>query len=893
MLPNHSLRKAFVPASVAVVGASDREGSLGTFIWNGVMNSARLPEAYPINPKYKYIGSTPCWASLAELPVVPDLAVLALPCKYIIDSIEACAAKGIRFVLLTSGDKDYTADRLWREQVLETAQKHGIRLIGPDSIGLMRPDIGLNVSYWPTLPRTGRVGLICQSGSVTASVLDYAERHHIGFSSVITSGHESDITLSEMVDFLATDPATGVIALHIETLRTPRSLYSAIRAAGRAKPIIILKAASPNASRLISARTATAAGDDSVFDTLVRRAGAVRCGMLEEFLATLEAFAAEKLPRLPARIAVIANGLGFASLAADAADQCGLEFAQPKALTQETLAALIGSSLALTNPVDLGVTANTEQFCAALKALLDDPRTDGVLLSMSAANGVDPRKAAQAIAEESRKSYKPVIANWSGRDVPFDPGSEPHAPHLPCVPSARLAALAFSHLREFVRNRDLRMRPPREGSDILPIDLAAARIIVASAQQQRQHRLLENQAEGLLKAFGIPTEPSYLAASAQQASEIAAAIGYPVAMKLAASGVAQRTDVGGVMLNILSDEEVRESFRTLRENCARNAPMAEFRGVIVQAMIRRPNIRELSLSVITDPIYGPIIRLGAGGQMGSILTETAAAMPPVIAPVAENLIERSRIACSLGAFRGMPPADTASLVCTIMALSRMAEMIPSIAEIVINPLFIDETGVLAVDCSVAICERSPVPDDRHLHLTIAPCPLELGRSFRAKCGMVRVRAVRSDDFEALRRLLGRISRRSAYMRFHKEASKITDEELIDFTQIDYDRETAVCIEDDSDNPEIRAVARFRTLPGSSQAEFGILVEDGYQGNGFGTFLMRILQSQAIERRLSALTGYILSDNKPMRALMSKLGYQDSPCTEDSSMLLYRLNLSET
>ena len=820
--------------------------------------------------------------------------MLALPCKYIIDSIGACAEKGIRFVLLTSGDKDYTADRLWREQVLEAAQKHGIRLIGPDSIGLMRPEIGLNVSYWPTLPRTGRVGLICQSGSVTASVLDYAERHHIGFSSVITSGHESDITLAEMVDFLAADPATGVIALHIETLRSPRSLYSAIRAAGRAKPVVILKAASSNASRLISARTATAAGDDSVFDALIKRAGAVRCGMLEEFLATLEAFAAEKLPRLPARIAVIANGLGFASLAADAADQCGLELAQPKALTQETLAELVGSSLALTNPVDLGVTASTEQFCAALKALLEDPRTDGVLLSMSAANGVDPREAARAIAEASRKSYKPVIANWSGRDVAFEPSpEEPHAPPLPCVPSARLAALAFSHLREFVKNRDQRMRAPQEGSDILPIDLAAARIIAATAQQQKQHRLLENQAEGLLQAFGIPTETSHLAESAQQASEIAAAIGYPVAMKLAASGVAQRTDVGGVLLNILSDEEAREAFYRLRENCARNAPMAEFRGVIVQAMIRRPNVRELSLSMLTDPLYGPIIRLGAGGQTGSILTETAAAVPPVIEPVAEHLIEHSRIAPALGAFRGMPPADTASLVRTIMALSRMAEMIPSIAEIVINPLFIDETGVLAVDCSVAICARSPVPDDRHLHMAIAPCPLELGRSFRAKCGMVRVRAVRSDDFAALRRLLGRISRRSAYRRFHKEAGKITDEELIDFTQIDYDRETAVCIEDDSEKPEIRAVARFRTLQGTTEAEFGILVEDAYQGNGFGTFLMRILQAQAIERRLTALTGYILADNKPMRGLMSKLGYQDSPCTSDSSMLLYRLNLSES
>ncbi len=891
MQPSHRLRKAFVPACVAVIGASDRAGSRGTFIWNGVMNSERALEAYPVNPKYKYLGVTPCWDKLASLPIVPDLAVLALPSRLVLDALQECADKGVQHVLLPPGEQDFTADRLWREQVLKTARKLHIRLIGPESIGIMRPEIGLNVSYWPKLPKVGRVGLICQSGSVTASVLDYAHRHGFGFSSVLTSGHESDISLSEMVDFLTSDPATGVIALHIETLRRPRDFYSAIRAAGRTKPVVILKAASGNAARLISAKTATAASDDSIFDGLVQRAGAVRCGTLEEFLATVEVFAAGKFPRRTGRIAVITNGLGFASLSADAADASRIAFAQPQAQTVKALAKLIGSPLAVSNPIDIGVSASSKTFCKALETLLGDKGTDGVLLSVSPANGWDPKLAARELSAVARSSYKPVIASWGGRDLPFHELTREPGPSLPCLPTACLAAQSFAHLTEYVRNRELRMQPPKEGSGSNKADLVAARSVVMLARQEKRHRLSEEQSEELLGAFGIPTVHSTLVTSAAQAAQMAEVTGFPVAMKLAAAGVAQKTDVGGVILNILSAEEAAKCFETLRQNCAQNAPLAKFRGVVIQQMVRRPNARELSLCMETDPVLGPIIKLGAGGMTGTLMPQTAAAVPPIIAPVAKDLIARSPVAQALESFRGMPPADLAALERTIIALSRMAETIPSVAEAVINPLFVDESGVLAIDCAVAICARDTAPDAHHSHMTIAPCPAAPMHRFAAKSGLMRLRSVRSEDFDALKRLLSRISRRSAYMRFHKEASKITDEEIIDFTQIDYDREAAFCIEDDSAvGPELHAIARFSQMPGTTEAEFGILVEDFYQGNGFGTMLMNQLRQEAADRGLTALTGYILADNKPMRCLMAKQGFTDSPCTEDSSMLLYRLSL---
>lgn len=887
----HRLQSAFIPRAVAVVGASDRSGSRGTFVWNGVMNSRLALQAYPVNPKYKYLGVTPCWSKLSELPTKIDLAVIATPSSLVKKIIEECAACEISNVLITPGDEDHTADRVWREEIVALARSKNIRLIGPDSIGIMRPEIGLNVSYWPQLPQTGHVGLLCESGSVTSTVLDYARRCAFGFSSVITSGMEADVTLAQMIDFLASDPQTEVIALHIETLRYPRPFYSALKAAMRIKPVIILKSGrGANASRVIAARTATASGDDAVFDAMLRRTGAIRCERIEEFCATIEVFSAKKLPQF-GRLAVIANGLGFSALTADACDANGVRLATPSTATLEKLSKLIGTRLSLQNPLDMGADAPAERFAKALKTLLADENTDGVLVTLAPTAVTGTPKTATLLGEAAAKSHKPVIVNWVSDSLTRAIVEEFKAQHLPLLTSPDLAAKAFAHMTEYVQNRARRMTPPQEGSEAGRWNTDEARSVIDEARGQKRHQLTEAQSEKLLSAFGIRMVTSTFVSSADDAVAAAKRIGFPVALKLCADGVAHKSDLGGVILDVMTPGEVQTGFAEIQTKCRTLAPLAEFRGVFVQQMAHRVNARELSVTAETDPALGPVIRFGAGGLTGEVFRENVVGLLPLTEPLTADLIGQSRIAVALEDFRGRPAVDSAALRQVLLRVSAMISEIPAIAQVRINPLLSDEEGVVALDASVSLCSRETHPDAAYSHMLISPFPTASEVAMTSPAGLMKLRSVRSDDFLGIKRLLSRISEQSAYQRFHRKASEITDEQIIDFTQIDRDREVAILIVDDSlVGPEIHAVARFAYIPETGFAEFGLLVEDTYQAKGFGTRLMDELEKAARLRGLSLMTGYVLKGNTAMEKLLLSRGYVSSPCPQDENMLTFSLAL---
>lgn len=887
----HRLKGALIPRAVAVVGASDRSGSRGTYVWNGVMNGRRSLEAYPVNPKYKYIGVTPCWASLSELPAAIDLTVIATPAGTVMDLLKECQKLGIANVLLTPGDAALTTDRHWRATVTDFARKAGIRLIGPDSMGLMRPDIGLNVSYWPTLAEAGNIGLVSQSGAVTATILDYASRAAMGFSSVLSSGLESDVTLAEIVDFLAQDPKTEIIALHIESLRHPRAFLSAVRSAMRQKPVIVLKAGrGPNASRLIASRLAAPIGSDAAFDAMLERVGAIRCARIEEFCTTLEVFATGKNPRR-GRLAVLGNGLGFAALSADAADAAGVVLAQWSAQTEHKMRNWLRSATSVTNPLVLPTDSTPEVFARALEAAVADDNVDGVIVSIAPTVLTQTPHTVQRIAKVASSTFKPVIVNWVCALPEADMRLAFRRCGLPAVNTPDLAARAFAHLAAYEELKERRMQPPAEGSQALASDLAAARLIVQEARAQREHILSEVQTAQLLSAFGIKTLRSSFAASAQDAVAAAQRIGFPVAVKLSAQGIAHKTDVGGVFLNVANEEGVRESFETIAQRVAQLAPMALFKGVFVQQMASNPNARELSMRAVTDPVLGPLISFGAGGQTGEIFSQETMGLAPLTEPMARTLIEQHVLSGSLAAFRGMPAADMQAIVGTLLRISHMLCEIPAVAEVVINPLIADDAGVVALDASVALCARAIEPDADYSHMLIAPAPSHF-EDLSTRAGLMRIRSVRDDDFAALKRMYERLSQRTAYMRLHKDAKDLSEAQIIDFTQIDHDREAARVIVDNSTvSPEIHAVGRIFLSPDKSDCEFGILVEDRYQRAGFGSLLMQRLEDEARRRGVAAISGYVLKGNDAMAALMSKRGYRASDCPEDSNMLIYTLDLS--
>lgn len=887
---SHHLHDAFIPHSVAVVGADIEAHRRGTTIWNGVMNSRPLIEAYPVNPNYHVLGHSPCWASLKELPAPVDLAVIATASNQVADVLKECADVGIGHALIPPGDPALTADRHWREQLVNLARAHGIRLIGPDSTGIMRPEIGLNISSWPELPEIGRVALLCQSGAVTATVLDYSKRCAFGFSSVITTGLESDVSLAETLDFLSADPQTDTIALHIETLRNPRAFYSALKAAARNKPVIILKAGrGPNASRLIASRTGTLSSDDSVFDALLERTGAIRCDRIEEFCSTIEVFSTQKQPR-SGRLAILANGMGFCALACDAADANGLPLARLSHWTSTQLGAMLQSKLTAHNPVDIGPDANPEQFGQALSLLLNDDQVDALCVHLTPSTAVNSPATIDAIGRAAARTFKPVIVTWVSETIPETIRLRLKRNGLPALLTPDLCAKAFANLLRYEKQRALRLAEPTSGSEPHNIDLEPARRHIDHVRAQELHRLPQESAHALLRQAGIETLPGRLTHSPAHCLQAAREIGYPVALKVSADGVAHKTDIGGVLLDIRTDQDVLKGYETIQANCARLAPLAAFKGVFVHKMADRPFAREFQITVATDPTLGPSLRIGSGGRTGELFDDLCIGLPPLNEPLVHHLVNQTRIGRSLHSYRDLPDVDLKALTDSILKVSHLVCEMPCLAELTINPLLVDESGCVAVDVQVALNAKPTAPDRRHSHLVIAPTPHHIERTFESRIGSMRLRSIRPDDYAALKNLLTRISQRSAYLRFHKEAADVTHNELIDFTQIDNDREAAHVIEN-ADNPGfIRAVARFAYNPGIDVAEFGILVEDDCQCLGFGSRLMRSIEQEARDRGIKRMVGYILKGNDGMAALMRRRGFIPGPCAHDDNMLTYTLLL---
>lgn len=867
----HRLKRAFIPRSVALVGASDRIGSRGTLIWNGVMNSHRILQAYPVNPKYKYIGLTPCWSELSDLPEKVDLVVIATPTVKVSNILRQCAALGIQNVLITPGDETLTADRLWRKKTADFCSSHGINLIGPDSSGIIRPQIGLNVSYWPQLPRIGHVGLICQSSSVVSAVLDQSNRRSFGFSSVLTAGCESGVTLAQMLDFLARDPDTHVIAVHVETLVHPRAFYSALRAASRIKPVIILKAGRGESSaRLIASRFACPACDDAAFDAMLERTGSVRCDKLEDFCSCLELFCAGKDPR-KGNLAVVSNGLGFAALCSDSVEK----FSVPSALignsTLQAVRSLVKRDFSAGSSINLGFEANSSLIARSTQLLIADESVDSVLLAISPTAVVSIKDLADDLAPILKDSFKPVFIAWMGSPLTETENAAFSRIHVPVLTSVDSAVEAFAHLCEHKRLKGLTLRPPAAGSEAARHDFGAARDIIDEARQKNRNRLSPEQCERLLRVIGIPCAPGMLVTTPSDAEAVARSFNSPVALKICAEGLEQRTRIGGVILN---SSHVATDFDRLKRLCAQYAPLTSFTGILVQKMSGRPDARELKLAVRRDPVLGPVISLSAGGKTGELFPKEQKALPPLTEPQARDMVERCVMYSALESFRGQPEIDMPSLVNAILELSRLVCEIPAVTELEINPLIADENGVLALDITAGINPGPLTADAAFSHMLIAPAP-HYGASIAGRDITLRVRSVRPDDFEPLKAFIARCSDTSVLRRLQKHRRDLSDEDFLAFTQLDYDRERALALVDsDRADAQIHGIGRFVTDPGNETAEFGLLIEDALHKHGFGSALMQLILEQARALGVRALTGFVLTENEPMRRLLKKFRFTE-------------------
>ncbi|MCX8006012.1 MAG: GNAT family N-acetyltransferase, partial [Burkholderiaceae bacterium] len=726
-------------------------------------------------------------------------------------------------------------------------------------------------------------------------MLDYAWNAGFGFSSVVSTGAGSDVEFSEILDFLALDSATRSIVLYVEGVRDARAFMSSLRAAASAKPVVLLKVGRyMTGSKAAMSHTGALVGDDAVFDMALRRVGAIRVKAYNQLFAATEALAAGRLPQgTPGnRLAIVTNGGGPGVLAADAAAECEVALAHLSPPTREALDAILPPTWSRGNPVDIVGDADTERFAQALRIVLQDPANDGVLLLFCPTIRLDAEETARALLEVARGSDKPVVSVWLGGHEAERGGAVFKAAGLPALTSPERGVESFSYLARFVRNRQLRLQVPPPHVDEFELDVAAARRILERALASGRAVLDEQESKQLLDCFGIATVPTRFAASAEQAVQQAQAIGYPVVLKVVAAGVTHKSEVGGVALDLRDDREVTRAFEAIRANVAARAPLARFLGVHVQSMVRRPHGREVIVGIARDPTFGPVLSFGTGGIAVEVYRDSASALPPLNRFLALELIGRTRVGRMLDAFRGLPAVDLDALVGVLLKVSELACELPCIAELDINPLLVDEHGVLALDARVVLGDGPLAPDARYSHLAIHPYPKQLVRATRLRGGeTVLLRPIRPEDAEAEKRFIARLSQKTMYLRFHAPMRELTIERLVRYTQIDYDREMAFVAIDaqgatEAAGEEIRGIARYTRNADGASAEFGIVVEDAWQGRGLGSALMNALEACARERGVVELIGYVLAENADMARLMAARGYE--PRTdEEPGVLCYR------
>ncbi len=868
----HCLHRALAPKNIAVLGASDRVGSRGTILWSSLVNGQFKGKIYAVNPKYKYLGDIPCYASLKDIKEPIDLAILATPPQKLESLLDDIARKDISWIALPPTDLKITSQQEWQARIVNKANHLGIRIIGTDCLGILRPCDGLNASYWTEIPADGDIGFVSQSGVIGTSVLAYARESGLGFSSIINTGNEIDVSMSEIIDFLAQDKKTRTIVLHVEGVRNPREFFSAIRAASQHKPVIVLRGGrSSESSHILATRMSIPAGDDQVFNALIERAGAIRVHNLDELLAAIEAFSDRRHPRAN-RLGIICNGSGFGVLAADAAAHANVSLPLLSRATIEKIQSLVDSPLPISNPVDLGPNADPRRIKLALDALNQDENIDAVLVITAPSVMAPVEKVCDALAWASSSSYKPLFTAWIGEYETIKARKLLLEKRITALKSPEVAINAFSWLSHYADNQRFQVTATPENDHQFPIDADAARRVIAQSLQANRSHLNEFETKKVLACIGLTTASGMIVHSPIEAVDAAKTLGMPVVLKVLADGIDHKSNVGGVALDLRTEQEVYDASQRLIETVTREAPYASIRGVYVQRLISHPHGRELAIHLQTDPCFGPYIRFGIGGHIGEIYNDSAVELLPLTEPLANQLIDAPNVSRLLGHFRGMPSINREALRNVLMRLSILMTEIPAIRQLTIDPLLVDEGGCIVLDADISI-ENAPLSrDEATSHMVICPEPTFDTSIKSLRQGRVSLRSIRAEDYSAVKSFIGRLSPQSAYLRFHISNTDLAREKIVELTNLDYNREIAVVAQDYEYPEMIRAVARFKRINGSSTAEFGLIVEDQWQRRGLASLMMKTLHEKAKENGITMLIGYVLRGNESMFALMDSLGY---------------------
>lgn len=891
-MPAHFLDTLFAPRSVAVVGASERSGSVGGQVFQNVLRGRARRSIVPVNPKHNVVFGVRCFASVAEVPEQVGLAVVATPASTVHAIVAECGERGVpNVVVLSAGFGEGGRGVEERARLVEVVRRYRLRLLGPNCLGLIRPSEDLNATFSRGVVHPGSVALVSQSGALITAILDWAEDTRRGFSAVVSLGATADIDFGDLLDFLALDTKTESILLYVEGVADARAFMSGLRAASRLKPVICVKAGRhASGSRAALSHTGALVGSDDVFEAALRRAGGVRAMTIEQLFAASELLSAHH--RVSGnRLAILTNAGGPGVMAADHAPELGIELATLGAETLEKLDRVLPPQWSRSNPLDLLGDAPAERYGAALVTCLADPSVDGVLAMLAPQAVTDPLACAEEVIRASSASTKPVLTCWLGRHQVAAGRARLSGAGLPTFANPESSLEAFSFLVRHREGQELLTQVPPASTRRSPPDVEGARLIIEAALRDERTTLTAIEARALLRAFGVQATRAFAVRTPNEALVAAETLGLPVAMKIASPHITHKSDVGGVRLDVATASDVRRVFTELVESAKTHAPEAVIAGVVVEEMHRRSHGRELLVGAVRDPVFGPALSFGSGGVAVEITRDRAVALPPLNTFLAEDLMRRTRAWRLLDVFRGHPAANREAVVDVLLAVSEMVSELPEIVEIEFNPLIVDERSAVVVDVRVAVARAVP-SERRYAHMAVHPYPANLVERWQLADGTdVCIRPIRPEDTGIEDRFVRTLSEESKYLRFMRGLAELTREMLVRFTQIDYDREMAfIAVLEEAAGPTEIGVARYVTNPDAESCEFALVVADAWQGRGIGTKLLSSLIASARAGGLLRMEGEVLAANSGMLKLVSELGFSVRACPEDPAVRLVALEL---
>jgi len=886
---SHPLDSIFAPHSVAVVGATDRPGSVGRAVLWSLLSSPFGGTVYPVSDKRASVLGIKAYPTVEAIPETVDLAVIVTPADSVPAVIGQCVTDGVGgAIVISAGFKEHGEHgKELERQILEKLHGSHMRVLGPNCLGVMNPVTGLNATFANNMARPGNVAFISQSGALCTAILDWAQKEVVGFSAFVSVGSMLDVGWGDLIDYLGNDPRTHSIIMYMESVGDARSFLSAAREVSLSKPIIVIKAGRTEAAAHAAAsHTGTMAGSDEVLEAAFRRCGVLRVNTISDLFYMAETLSKQPRPKGP-RLAVVTNAGGPGVLAADSIISAGGELAELSPETLEKLNQTLPPHWSRNNPVDILGDALPDKYAKVAEIVAADPNNDGLLAVICPQGMSHPTITAEKLAPLAKGTGKPVIACWMG-------GSEMSAgieilnrAGIPTFAFPDTAARIFYYMWRYTYLlRGLYETPVLPHGEEGP-DRERADQLIERVRQSGRTLLTEPESKELLECYRIPTAPTLEAHSADEAAAKAEEIGYPVVVKLLSHTITHKTEVGGVKLNLSSAEAVRNAWREIEASTREKAGAEHFLGVTVQPFFRSEGY-ELILGSTVDAQFGPIMLFGTGGQLVEVFGDRALSLPPLNTTLARRVMEQTRIFKALQGVRGRKPVDIPALQELLVRFSQLVVEQRWIKEIDINPLLASSERLTALDARIVVYPLATTKEEIP-RLAIRPYPKRYVKPATMKNGDdIMVRPIRPEDEPLLIKLHQALSERTVYLRYFqplKLSQRTAHERLTRICFIDYDREMALVVEHKKEDgsPEIIAIGRLSRLRGKDEAEMAVLVDDRFQHQGLGTLLYRRLIEVAGDENLKSVISTILAENREMQAICRKLGFKMETDLEDGTV----------